>query len=110
MDRDRTVRSPRALLVDDDAATSPLHVRRLTERGYEVTASASAETGLALARRSPPDAIFVHVGRRGWGGSSFIQSLRSDDMTRHVPVVILASEYDAKLKKLGLTANADGFW
>jgi DNA-binding response OmpR family regulator len=110
MDRERTRRSSRALLVDDDVATSPLHVQRLTKRGYEVTAAPNAEAGLQLARRSPPDVIFVHVGRKGQGGSAFIQGLRADDVTRHVPVVILNTEYDPRLQRLGLTTHADGFW
>lgn len=110
MDQDRAGRSLRALLVDDDPATSPIHAERLTKRGYHVTASANADEALGLARRSPPDVVFVHLGSKGWGGSSFIQGLRSDDVTRHVPVVILSSEYDLKLKKLGLATHADGFW
>lgn len=110
MDYHAKARRLRALLVDDDAATSPLHVQRLAEHGYEVTASASAEAGLAIALRSPPDVIFLHVGQKGWGGSAFIVGLRADDVTRHVPVVILSRLYDPKLRRLGLTTHGDGFW
>lgn len=110
MDQQPPARSPRALLVDDDVATRGLHAGLLERRRYDVTTSPSADTGLGVARRSRPDAIFVHLGRRGWGGSAFIQDLRADDATRHVPVVILASEYDQKLQRLKLTTHGDGFW
>lgn len=110
MDRDHPARSHNALLVDDDAATTPFHAGRLAERGYDVTTSASAATGMQVARRSHPDVIFVHLGERGWGGAGFIQELRADDATRHVPVVILATEYDRKLQRLKLTTHGEGFW
>jgi chemosensory pili system protein ChpA (sensor histidine kinase/response regulator) len=110
MDRHAPVRAPRALLVDDDAVTRKLHAGLLARRGYDVTTSPSSSTGLREAQRSRPEAIFVHLGGKGWGGSAFIQELRADDATRHVPVVILASEYDRNLRRLKLTTHADGFW
>jgi CheY-like chemotaxis protein len=110
MERGRTTRTPRALLVDDDPATAPLHRERIAQRGYDVTVSARADVGLQQARRSPPDVIFVHLGPRGWGGTDFIEGLRADDVTRHVPVSILATEYDPKLKRLRLTTHGEGFW
>ena len=107
MDRGRRRRELRALLVDDDPTTSELHRDRLVKQGYEVSSCASAEAALEVARRSPPDVIFVHLRL---GGAAFIHGLRADDQTRHVPVVMLSKLYDPKLQKLGLTTRPDGSW
>ena len=94
-----------ALLVDDDPATTPQHARRLEDEGYRVTKAGDAVTALSLAKQSPPDIIFVHIGRGGSGNTQFIQALRSNDVTRNVRVALLSSYYDRSLERLGLTAQ-----
>jgi len=94
-----------ALILNDDPATTAAHARRLEEEGYRVTKASDAATALALAKQSPPSVIFVHVGRGGSGSSPFIQALRSNDLTRHIRVVLLSNYYDRSLERLGLTAH-----
>ena len=98
-------RSASALIVDDDPATTARHARRLEEEGYRVTKAVDAATALSLAKHSPPDIIFVHIGRDGSGSTAFIQALRSNDLTRHVRVALLSSYYDQSLERLGLSAQ-----
>jgi CheY-like chemotaxis protein len=100
----RLARQPRALLVDDDALTSAVHTQRLQSEGYEVTTATDAASALSLAKQSTPDMIFIHVGQRGSGSSGFIQTLRSHDETRHIPIALLSKYYDRSLERLGLTA------
>jgi DNA-binding response OmpR family regulator len=94
-----------ALIVDDDSSTTAAHKRRLEGDGFRVTTAADAVTALALAKQSPPDIIFVHIGRGGSGSTAFIQALRSNDLTRHVRVALLSKYYDQSLERLGLTAQ-----
>jgi CheY-like chemotaxis protein len=90
------------LLVDDHTTTRRLHLERLEKEGFEVIAIAEPSAALTLAQTAPPTIIFVHIGRWGSGNSAFIQSLRSNDNTRHIPVAILANYYDASLERQGL--------
>jgi CheY-like chemotaxis protein len=105
MSSSSATRPTTALLVDDDPATTAAHARRLEEEGYRVTRVGDATTALAFARQSPPDIIFVHMGRGGSGSSQFIQALRSNDATRNIRVALLSSYYDRSLERLGLTAQ-----
>jgi DNA-binding response OmpR family regulator len=105
MSSSSVTRPTAALLVDDDPTTSAQHARRLEEEGYRVTKAGDAVTALSLARQSPPDIIFVHMGRGGSGSTQFIQALRSNDVTRNVRVALLSTYYDRSLERLGLTAH-----
>jgi DNA-binding response OmpR family regulator len=105
MSSSSATRPTTALLVDDDPTTSTQNARRLEAEGYRVTRAGDAVTALSLARQSPPDIIFVHIGRGGSGSTQFIQALRSNDATRNVRVALLSSYYDRSLERLGLTAH-----
>jgi DNA-binding response OmpR family regulator len=105
MSSSSATRPTTALLVDDDSTTSVKHARRLEDEGYRVTKAGDAVTGLSLAKQSPPDIIFVHLGRGGSGSTQFIQALRSNDATRNVRVSLLSSYYDRSLERLGLTSQ-----
>jgi DNA-binding response OmpR family regulator len=97
-------RQPHALLVDDDTSTGPVYTRRLEREGYKVTKATDAASALSIAEQSSPDMIFIHLGRRGTGSSTFIQTLRSNDATRNIPIALLSKYYDRSLERLGLTA------
>jgi DNA-binding response OmpR family regulator len=98
-------RQATALVFDDDSSRSTAHKRRLETEGYRVTTAADAATALSFAKQSTPDIIFVSAGGNGSGSSTFIQSLRSNDLTRHIRVTLLSNYYDRSLERLGLTAK-----
>ena len=109
MNDHRLGRQPHALLVDDDPATGPVHMRRLESEGYLVSNATNATSALNAARQSAPDMIFIHLGLRGSGSCAFIEMLRRHDETRHIPIALLSSHYDRSLENLGLTAVKDGW-
>jgi CheY-like chemotaxis protein len=102
-------REPRALLVDDDASSSAVHTQRLENEGYRVMKASDPISALSIARSWTPDMIFIHMGQPGSGSSRFIQTLRSHDETRNIPVALLSKYYDRSLERLGLTTVGDGW-
>lgn len=95
-------KQPRALMVNDDGSTSAACERRLQHEGYQVIRTADPVMALSLAQQSNPQIIFVNLGQRGSGSCVFLQALRSNDSTRHIPVAILSIYYDQSLERLGL--------
>lgn len=96
------VRSATALLVDDDDASIQATRQRLEEDGYTVLVARDGNEGLARAKQSMPDVIFTHLVAPGHSNVAFIQTLRSDDSCRHLPVMILSGrqERNSAHKKL----------
>lgn len=88
---------PTALLVDDEAVSSKVQKTRLEGRGYTVSVAADRTEALSRARQMAPNVIFVHLGSASGGNLPIIQALRSDDVCRHIPVVVIRDASDARL-------------
>lgn len=112
MDRSarRSTQRQNVLLVDQDSSEATLHQRRLEARGYYVTKTSDVDVALALARQAPPRAIFLTVERLGSERTPFLQALRRDDQTRHIPVTVLHTSHDYSLERLSLTPVGRHLW
>ena len=75
-----------ALLLDADRGRATEYAKELKGAGYQVVTATDVATALGLARQSRPDIIFLHAGSTGSEGVSFLSQLRSDNLTRHIPV------------------------
>jgi len=94
------------LLVDDDGPNAATHKKTLERRGYHVTRTSDTEAGLTLARQTQPKAIFLSPRRQGSERTPFLQALRRDDHTRHIPVFVLPGGGDGSIDRLGLSRVA----
>ena len=83
----------RLLLIDDDPAVSLTLSRMLEFRGHEVTRSESAETGLSLAIRTPPDAVILDMKMPQMGGLEFLRRLRAEPGLADLPVGVITGDY-----------------
>ena len=83
----------RLLLIDDDPAVSLTLSRMLEFRGHEVTRSESAETGLSLAIRTPPDAVILDMKMPQMGGLEFLRRLRAEPGLAALPVGVITGDY-----------------
>jgi response regulator RpfG family c-di-GMP phosphodiesterase len=106
----RSAEQQNVLLVDDDSSGITPHRRRLEARGYHVIKTSDADVALTLARQAPPRAIFLTVERLGSERTPFLQALRRDDHTRHIPVTVLPTGHDAALERLGLSRVGREVW
>jgi CheY-like chemotaxis protein len=83
------VRTATALLVDDDFASFHTRQQRLENDGYRVVLARSGTEGLSLARQSTPTVIYSHLGFGGCDNLAFIAALRSDNVCRHISVIVM---------------------
>ncbi len=101
-------RTATALLVDDDSASYLATQQRLEDDGYSVIRARDGSEGLGRAKQSPPNVIFIHLVAGGQDSLQFIQALRSDDVCRHIPVVVLNGRPSFKAGTKGLhSVNRD---
>ncbi len=112
MDRSgrRGAEQQNVLLVDDDSSLAAPHSRRLEGRGYHVIKTSDVNVALTIARQAPPRAIFLTVQRLGSERTPFLQALRRDDHTRHIPITVLPTGYDDSLERLGLSRVGRELW
>jgi CheY-like chemotaxis protein len=74
--------------------------------GYSVTVASDGEQALDLARDLVPDIIFLDIRLPKLDGMAVLERLRSDDQTRHIPVVILSNYSERELVERGLKLGA----
>ena len=80
-----------ALVIDDEPPARYLLRGLLEEAGWRVVEADSGEAGLTIARRSPPDVIFLDLVMPDLTGFQVLDRLEVDDRTAGVPVVICSS-------------------
>ena len=89
-------RRPIALLIDNQAVSSNVQKARLERRGYTVFVAADGAEAVSRVKRMTPNAIFVHLASAAAGNLPLLQALRSDDVCRHIPVVVIRDASDER--------------
>jgi putative two-component system response regulator len=102
-------RSPRILVVDDQASIAGLMSQLLSMRGYEVVTATSAELAEAEVHRQLPDLILSDVLMPGRSGYELCRSLKENAATRLIPFVLITGLSDSNDKVRGIEAGADDF-
>ncbi len=104
-DRPRT-----RLLVVDDALTVRELQRSILERaGYEVVTAGDGVDALAALASGDVDLVLTDVEMPRMDGFALTEAIRSNDVTTHVPVLILTSRSNEADRQRGLEAGADGY-
>ena len=76
------------LLIDDDAGIRDSMRMPLEYEGYEYNSAASAEEGIALLQRDPPDMVFLDIKMAGMDGLEALQRIKA--LRESLPIVIIS--------------------
>jgi two-component system, cell cycle response regulator DivK len=80
------------ILIVDDSDRSRLVFRLLLcEAGYATVEAADGETAFRLAREGRPDLVFMDIQMPVVDGISAVRMLKSERMTKSIPVVAVTS-------------------
>lgn len=99
----------RILVVDDVEPNVRLLEAKLTLEYYEVLTATDGATALDIAAAERPDIILLDVMMPGMDGFETCRRLKSDPVTRHIPVVLVTALDGREDKIRGLDAGADDF-
>jgi DNA-binding response OmpR family regulator len=99
-------RSPRVLVVEDDAEIAQAVQRSLRLEGYEVRIAPDGEKALADARSYVPDLVLLDLGLPGVDGLDVARQMRSDG---DVPILMLTARDAVDSRVEGLDSGADDY-
>jgi signal transduction histidine kinase/ActR/RegA family two-component response regulator len=94
------------LAVDDDPSVPPLLEKMLVGSPYRVIGLSRANEVLKVARELRPDIITLDILMPERGGWEVLRELRSDPMTREIPVVVVTVVEQAEAPA---ETNADAY-
>jgi CheY-like chemotaxis protein len=96
------------LLVEDSKFLRVATERILTKAGYQVICAGDGDEALALAGSRLPDLIVLDMMLPKLSGPEVLRSLKKNDLTAHIPVVVLSSLSQNNGPKL-VQEGADAF-
>ncbi|OHA46723.1 MAG: hypothetical protein A3A80_02590 [Candidatus Terrybacteria bacterium RIFCSPLOWO2_01_FULL_44_24] len=79
------------LFVEDERALQRTISEALRREGYEVLSAVDGETGARLAKEEKPDMILLDLILPRRSGFDVLQELKSDDVTKGIPVIVLTN-------------------
>src|SRR5437763_16392647 len=85
------------LFIEDDPAVAEMYKLKLELDGYRVTVAKSGEEGLDHAKSQVPDIGFLDIRLPKMDGFAVLETLRSDGVTRNIPVIILSNYGETEL-------------
>ena len=96
------------LLVEDSKFLRVATERILTKAGYQVICAGDGDEALALAGSRLPNLIVLDMLLPKLSGPEVLRSLKRNDLTAHIPVVVLSSLSQNNGPKL-VQEGADAF-
>lgn len=99
------LRTPRALVVDDYQDTRAILIDVLVSYGFRVETAEDGVEALAKARTWKPDVAVLDLSMPGLDGFDVARRLKSDDSTRHIPLVAYTAHTDPEYRSRAAEAG-----
>jgi DNA-binding response OmpR family regulator len=101
--------TPLVLVADDEEDIRALVAFRLRRAGYDVITAADGAEALTLATTRRPDLIVLDMMMPKATGLEVTRSLREQDSTRDIPVILLTARAQEADVASGFEAGADDY-
>ncbi len=88
-----TMRRPKhVLVIDDDPHIADMLSQYLSEAEFKLESAVDGVAGLAAVKADPPDIILLDLMMPRLDGFGFLDRLRADPQTRHLPVIVISAK------------------
>ena len=101
--------APLILVVDDYQDAREMYAEYLQYSGFRVAEASTGNEALAKAFELKPDLILMDLSLPGMDGWEATRHLKSDDRTKHIPVVALTGHALAGASDGAKRAGCDAF-
>ena len=100
--------APLLLLVEDNAEVRA-YLRTLLAADYQLLEAENGLIGVALAVEQLPDLVLTDAMMPRLDGYGLCRTLKQDERTSHIPVVLLTAKTDLPSRLLSLETGADAY-
>lgn len=97
------------LVVEDEPAIQELLALNLVQAGHNPLRALSVEQAQLFIRDALPDLIILDWMLPGMSGIEFARKLKSDDLTKAIPIIMLTARGEEADKVRGLEVGADDY-
>ena len=103
------MRKPSILVVEDDTDIQQLVSYNLIKSGFNVTCADSGEEALRLLAKETFDAMVLDLMLPGKDGGEVCRAVRSQEVTRALPIIMLTAKGEEDDIVAGLVCGADDY-
>jgi len=97
------------LLVEDNEMNRDMLSRRLQRRGYAIVTATDGKQGHLLAQSEMPDLILMDIGLPEMDGWEVTRLLKSNENTRHIPIIALTAHALVTDRSKAFEAGCDDY-
>jgi len=97
------------LVVDDEQPIHSYLRKKFTKLGYTALTAEDGEEAVAKALLNVPDLIILDVKLPKLSGLEVCRRLKSEERTRHIPILMLSAKAQSDEIREGLEAGADRY-
>ncbi|NJK48843.1 response regulator [Candidatus Gracilibacteria bacterium] len=98
-----------ALIVEDSLTEQQILTEYLQDKGFRVSIANSAEDAIAKINSNQPDIIILDVILPGRSGFEMCREVKSNPITRQIPIVLCSTKGSDLDKFWGLKQGADAY-
>lgn len=98
-----------SILIVEDNADVATYIGRQLGIKYNVLYARNGEEGFDLAHKQQPDAIVTDLMMPKMDGMELMRKIRSDELTSHIPIVVVTARVTEADRLRGLEAGADAY-
>jgi two-component system alkaline phosphatase synthesis response regulator PhoP len=103
------VAKPKILVIEDEADILEVIQYNLEREGNKVIACRNGEQGLSRIRTDNPDLVILDLMLPGMDGVEVCRQVKSDPVTRAIPVIMVTAKAEESDIVLGLGIGADDY-
>jgi two-component system, cell cycle response regulator DivK len=100
---------PKILLVEDNEMNRDMLSKRLQRKGHSVISAHDGEQGHFLASSEAPDLILMDISLPLMNGWELTRLLKSNERTRHIPIIALTAHALVTDRNTALNAGCDDY-
>lgn len=99
----------KVLVVEDDPVILRLLEVNFELEGFTVLLAHDGAEGLEAVRANQPDLVISDIMMPHMSGIELVQTLKADDATKSIPVILLSAKAQTSDLKAGMDAGADDY-
>lgn len=105
----QTVENENILLIVDDNSDIRAYIRSVFEKEYQIIEAVNGKDGLTQAFEHIPNLIISDLMMPEMDGFEFCKTIKSDNRTSHIPVIMLTAKATVESRIEGLELGADDY-